>query len=89
MSLEITPGSIVSSGHVVLTGPINGTVTLHDGTVVNVSPLVVEAADQAQADEIAHEVGLRYAAEGHPNLIETDATGAVVQRPFEYVTPSQ
>lgn len=91
--MQITPAQIVSSGHVVLTGPITGTVTLQDGTVVDVSPVGVPAVDQAQADEIAHLVGLRYAAEGHPDDVEldddpdSDTYGQMVQRPFDYQAP--
>lgn len=87
--MQFTPASIVSTGHVVLTGPITGTVTLQDGTVIDVSPVAVEVADQAQADEVAHLVGLRYAAEGHPDDVEVDAKGKTVQRPFDYQAPEQ
>lgn len=67
--MKYTPGSIVSSGHVLLTGPIQGTVELEDGTVVDVSDPVIEV-DPDQADEIAHRIGLRYADEGHPEVPE-------------------
>ena len=52
--------------HAVLTGPIKGTVTLADGTVVDVKPAVVYVDTPDQAAEVAHLVGERYAAEGHP-----------------------
>lgn len=52
--------------HAVLTGPIKGTVTLADGTVVDVKPDVVYVDTPEQAAEVAHLVGERYAAEGHP-----------------------
>ena len=55
-----------SGEHVVLTGPITGTVTLPDGTEVDVSEEAVEAASPEQAEEIAHAVATRYAEEGHP-----------------------
>lgn len=88
--MQYTPPSIVSTGHVVLTGPIQGTVTLQDGTVVDVSPVGVPAATPEQADEIAHLVGLRYAAEGHPDDVEVDEeTGEKVQREFAYEAPEQ
>lgn len=64
--------------HAVLTGPIQGTVTLANGTVVDVSPAVVTVPDQATADEVAHLIGLRYAAEGHPE----------VEQPFRYDPPN-
>lgn len=91
--MQIIPAQIVSTGHVVLTGPITGTVTLQDGTVVDVSAPGSPAIDQAQADEIAHLVGLRYAAEGHPDDIEvdddpdSDTFGELIQRPFDYQPP--
>jgi hypothetical protein len=68
--VQYTPASIVSEGHVVLTGPITGTVTLDDGTVVDVTQPVIEVADKAQADAVAHQIGQRYAAEGHPEVPE-------------------
>lgn len=52
--------------HAVLTGPIRGTVTLADGTVVDVRELVVYVDTPEQAAEVAHLIGERYAAEGHP-----------------------
>ena len=52
--------------HAVLTGPITGTVTLPDGTVVDVTPQVVYVDDQATADAVAHAIAVRYANEGHP-----------------------
>lgn len=65
--MKITPGSIVAEPHehVVLTGPISGTVTTEDGTVVDVSAAGVVVAED-KVDEVAHLIGLRYAAEGHP-----------------------
>lgn len=86
--MKQTPGTIVSTGHVVLTGPITGAVTLEDGTVVDVTPGVIEV-DPDQAEEIAHRIGLRYAAEGHPDDVERDdETGELVQREFVYVPPA-
>lgn len=52
--------------HAVLTGPIRGTVTLADGTEVDVRPGVVMVDTPEQAAEVAHLIGERYAAEGHP-----------------------
>lgn len=75
--MQTTPGSVVGE-HVVLTGPIRGTVTLEDGTTYDVSPFAVEAPLEHH-DEIAHLIGLRYAAEGHP---DHDA-----DTPFVYTTP--
>lgn len=65
MTIKITPGSVVSDGHVVLTGPITGTVTTDDGTTYDVSAVAVEVPDE-HAAEVAHLIGQRYADEGHP-----------------------
>lgn len=67
--MKYTPGRIEGE-HIVLTGPITGTVTLEDGTVVNVNDNVVAADNPEQAAEIAHLVGQRYADEGHPQVPE-------------------
>jgi hypothetical protein len=85
--MKYTPGSIVSEGHVVLTGPITGTVELSDGTVVDVSPVIVEVSSQDEANELADLIGQRYAAEGHPDMVEADNDGNLVQREFVYVKP--
>ena len=52
--------------HVVLVGPIQGYVTLPDGSVVDVSDHAVEAESPEHAAQIAHAVATRYAEEGHP-----------------------
>lgn len=59
--------------HAVLTGAIKGTVTLADGTVVDVKPQVVYVDTHEQALEVAHLVGKRYAEEGHPSHNYGDA----------------
>jgi hypothetical protein len=68
MALSHTPDAYVSDGHVVLTGPIQGTVTMADGTVVDVSAPIIEVPSPEHADEIADLIGQRYAAEGHPKV---------------------
>lgn len=83
--MQYTPPSIVAD-HVLLTGPIKGTVELEDGTVVDVTPPVIAVSDD-QAAEIAHRIGERYAAEGHPDDIEVDESGELVQRSFDYQAP--
>lgn len=76
--------------HLVLTGPVTGIATLADGTRINITPGAVEVSSKAEADELAHLIGLRYQAEGHPDDIEVDdETGELVQRPFEYVVPAE
>lgn len=86
--MSYTPASIVAE-HVVLTGPISGTVELADGTVVDVNKHEVVVSSPEIAAEVAHLVGLRYAAEGHPHDIEVDEeSGEMVQRPFVYEAPT-
>lgn len=68
------------STHAVLTGPITGTITLEDGTVVDVSPQIIEVATPEQAAEVADLIGRSYAANGHPQ----------VEGDFQYVeTPTE
>lgn len=54
-----------SDKHVVLTGPIFGSVELADGTVVDVSAPAIEVGSVAHAKEVAHLIGLRHEDEGH------------------------
>lgn len=51
--------------HLVLTGPISGTVTLPDGTEYDVTPPVIEAPLEHHG-AISHAIGVRHQAEGHP-----------------------
>lgn len=95
MAMQITrddKGNVVhieSDGHVVLTGPIRGTVTTGDGTTYDVSEVAVEVHPD-HADEVAHLIGKRYEAEGHPDDVEFDEDlGRSVQRPFVYEAPAQ
>lgn len=92
MAMQVTPGSIVSDGHVIMTGKIEGSVTLEDGTVVDVTPGFIEvpASQPEKAAEIADLIGQRYAAEGHPDDYEIDPdTGEKVPVEFVYNTPEQ
>lgn len=75
--MQTIPGQVIGE-HVVLTGPIKGSVILEDGTTYDVSGEAVEAPLEHHA-EIAHLIGLRYAAEGHP--------GHDADTPFVYTTP--
>lgn len=79
--MEKTGASYVGT-HVVLTGPIKGTVTTADGTVYDVTEPVVEVRDGHQI-EVADLIGARYAAEGHP---DHDADTPFVHIP--YTAPS-
>lgn len=54
--------------HIVLTGPITGSVVLADGTKVDVSPQVVEVASPEQAAELADLIARDYEANGHPEV---------------------
>lgn len=49
--------------HVVLTGPISGTVTCADGTVVDVTDQAVEVDSPQRAGEVAHLIGVRHNAD--------------------------
>lgn len=71
--------------HVVLTGPIKGAVTLPDGSVVDVTPATIEVDSLEQAAEVAHQIGLHWQANGHPDDVEYDPkSGKNVQRKFAY-----
>jgi hypothetical protein len=50
----------------VVTGPISGSVTLADGTEIDVSGPIVYIDDVATAEAVAREIGRRYQSEGHP-----------------------
>lgn len=76
---------IESDGHVVLTGPIRGSVILGDGSVVDVTPEAIEVDSQEQAAEVAHAIGLHWERVGHPDDFDIDEkTRQRVQRPFVY-----
>lgn len=86
MDTQITPAS-AKAEHVVFTGPIVGTVTLEDGTVVDVSQPVVAVEDEWKAAQIAHAIGQHWAAPEnvHPSQIDVDPeTGQPVIREFVY-----
>ncbi len=51
--------------HAIITGPITGAVTTDDGTEYNVTPGVIEVADE-HAAEVAHLISTQYATFGHP-----------------------
>lgn len=73
MALKHTPETIVSDGHVVITGTIRGTVTTSDGTVYDVTPNVIEVASPEHAGEVAHAVSVRYEDEAsHPLHANSD-----------------
>jgi hypothetical protein len=75
--------------HAVLTGPIKGTVTTEDGTEVDVSATHVYVDSLEKAEEVAFLIGERYAEEGHPDDIEKDADGNLVQRSFVHDVPKK
>ena len=69
----------VEGDHVVLTGPITGTVELSDGTVVDVSPVAVAADDELHAAEIAHAIGQHWSREENIHPAQRDDAGKVVE----------
>lgn len=83
--MTYTPGH-VEGQHVVLTGPITGTVTLSDGEVIDVSQDGVVARDEAHAAEIAHAIGVHWAQPEniHPGQHDVDEHGKPVLRDFVY-----
>lgn len=66
--------------HAVITGPIRGSVFLADGTEVDVRPDVVFVDTPEAAAEVAHLIGERHAADGHPGH---DADQPFVHTPME------
>lgn len=58
----------VSDGHVVVTGPVEGTVDV-DGVRVNVSPAVIEVDTAEKAAAVADAIGEKLQAEGHPSFL--------------------
>lgn len=75
--------------HAVLTGPIKGSVTLENGTEVDVTSPIILVDSIETAEEVGFLIGERFAEEGHPDLIERDEKGALVQRPFENTVPKR
>lgn len=74
--MKSTPGSIEGQ-HVILTGPIRGTVTLADGTEVDVTPPFVAVDSPEEVEEISFLIGEHWVENGHPDDVEDG-----VQRPF-------
>lgn len=78
MALKITPGSIVSDGHVVLLPPgLTGTVTTEDGTVYDLGPAHVPAIEVDSHDH-AKEVALAASRLAHesdefPDVVHDEA----------------
>lgn len=54
--------------HLVMTGPIVGSVEV-DGQTVDVSAPFIEAASTEQALAISDAIGARHVAEGHPDFV--------------------
>lgn len=57
------------TAHIVLTGPIQGTVTTADGSVVDVTADFVEASSQAEALAISDAIGAKHEKQGHPDFL--------------------
>jgi hypothetical protein len=78
MTLKITPGNIVSDGHVVLfPAALTGAVTLQDGTVYDLGPATqpaIEVASHEHAKEVAFIVSqLADASEDLPDVSHDQA----------------
>lgn len=55
--------------HIIMTGPIQGPVTLADGSVVDVTDDFVEATSQEQALAISDAIGTKHVEQGHPDFV--------------------
>lgn len=55
-----------SMSHAVITGPIQGSVTLPDGREFDVTPGFITVDDKETADAVAAAIGESYATNGHP-----------------------
>ena len=53
-------------GIVLMTGPVNGPLTLPDGTVYDVTDPYIEVASEEHAGLVSHLMGMRYEERGHP-----------------------
>lgn len=74
---------------IVMTGPIQGVITLADGTAVNVSHPYVAVPTPEHKDELTDRIGLHWVENGHPEDVDilTDPESGkpvIVQRPFEF-----
>ena len=58
----------ISDGHVVVTGPVSGTVVV-DGETVNVTPAVIAVDSPETAIKVADAIGEKLQAEGHPAFL--------------------
>jgi len=66
--------------HVVVTGPIQGTVTAADGTEYDVSADQIEVESPERALEVAELIGQRYEKEGHPLFLYSEEKFRHVKR---------
>ena len=53
--------------HVLITGPVKGTVTLPNGDEVDVTPATLTFSSEAEARDVADAIGARHAEHGHPD----------------------
>jgi hypothetical protein len=60
--------SDIPNAHLVMTGPIIGTVDI-DGSPVDVSAPFIEVPDEETALKISDAIGLRHVQEGHPDFV--------------------
>ena len=87
MAIQRTDTGWVSDGHVVVTGPARGAVTLEDGTTYDVSADVIEVESPDHAEEVADLIGRKFEAEGHPDHAKIHPPDHPEYVPFRH-TPS-
>ena len=86
-----TPAASPPGGlHAVITGPVTGTVTLPDGSVLDVTPDIVLVDSPERAAQVAHAIGQHWAdpEHVHPSHIETQDDGTARVLPFVYEPPA-
>lgn len=79
------PASIQGE-HVLLTGPIQGAVTLEDGRVIDVTQPAIVLSSEEEAAEVAHAIGKHWAQPEniHPGQIDVNEAGEVTVNEFVY-----
>lgn len=74
----VVPHYIAENGETLIkTGPIDGVLTLSDGTSYDVSDHFVAVPEQHH-DELVHAIGDHYETHGHPHLMQGEITAEFV-----------
>lgn len=83
--MKYTP-SHIEAEHVIITGPITGSVTLDNGEVIDVTQPVIAVRDEAHAAEVAHAIGQHWAQPEniHPGQVNRLEDGSVEVLDFVY-----